>query len=275
MKKLIPTIAVSVLLTAFSNLANASLIVTQTNDAEALANILVNGSNVTTANQTATGASSAFGTFTGGVSAGIGIESGIIISTGSVSDAAGPNSVDQVSTINGSAGTALLPGSTRDAAILTFDFITTTGSFFFNYVFASDEYNEFVGSSFNDVFGFIFDNVNIAKVPGTSDDVSISTVNLITNSQFFNNNDENLNPSPFNIAYDGFTDVFQASFTGLDAGTYTMSLAIADVGDSSFDSAVFIEAGSFTDSVDVSAPPTLAILGLSLLVWAARRTSKK
>ncbi len=54
----------------------------------------------------------------------------------------------------------------------------------------------------------------------------------------------------FDIEDDSFTDVFQASFLGLSAGTHSIPLKIADTNNASLNSTVFIEAGSFTDNVD-------------------------
>lgn len=58
---------------------------------------------------------------------------------------------------------ALIPGyTTNDATILSFDFQSNGDAAYFNYIFGSDEYNEYVGSTFNDVFGFFFNGVNVA-----------------------------------------------------------------------------------------------------------------
>ena len=58
-------------------------------------------------------------------------------------------------------------------------------SLVFNYVFASEEYLEFVGAGVNDAFAFILTGVtvpypstNIALIPGTSTPVSIDDVNV-------------------------------------------------------------------------------------------------
>ncbi len=269
----------------YLNTAHAGLVVTQNNDANQLVNNIL-GSGISTSNITNTGASGAFGTFTGGTSAGIGIESGIMLSSGNVVDAIGPNNLDGTTTNHGTAGdsdlTQIAGNTTYDAAILTFDFISDGGDIFFNYVFASEEYNEYVNGNVNDSFAFFLDGSNIALIPGTNTPVSINTVNggnpfgsNASNSQFFNNNDLQDGGPFFDIEYDGFTDVFQASFIGLSAGAHSISLKIADAGDSVLDSTVFIEAGSFSDTpTTIPEPTSIAIFALGLLGLSARRAKK-
>jgi hypothetical protein len=121
-----------------------------------------------------TGSSNAGGRFTGGGGAtqGVGFDRGLILSTGSVGGAIGPNdrtnmSVDPLGTF-GDADLAALAGTTAantvDAAILEFDFIPEchvgeTCHVTFEYVFGSDEYNEYANREFNDVFGFFLRDV--------------------------------------------------------------------------------------------------------------------
>jgi hypothetical protein len=270
--------------TCFINSAHAGLVVTQNSDANSLVNNIL-GAGISASGLSLTGDQSAFGTFTGGASAGIGIESGIMLSTGKVIDAVGPNSSDSTSTNHGTAGdadlTAIAGFNTFDAATLTFDFTSDGGDIFFDYVFASEEYNEFVNATVNDSFAFFLDGSNIALIPGTNTPVSINTVNggnpfgsNATNSQYFNNNDLTDGGPFFDIAYDGFTNVFQASFLGLSAGSHTISLKIADAGDSIYDSTVFIQAGSFTDVNPIPEPSTLAMFTLALFGLRIRQAKK-
>ena len=266
--------------------AHAALAVNASSDCNALAGLLLSGgSGVSITGCSLQGVTGQQGSFTGGLSAGIGIDTGVILTSGSVNNAPGPNSQDGA-TSNVNSGTdanlqSLIPQTVFDANVLNISFTTSTGSLFFNYVFASEEYNEFVNSSFNDVFGFFVDGSNIALIPGTSTPVSINNVNCGTdgltstaNCALFNNNDPSNGGPFFNIQYDGFTDVFSAAATGLNAGqTYTIKLAVGDAGDSSLDSAVFLQGGSFSgvNPNPVPEPGTLALLGLGLAGAAAAR----
>ncbi|MBE0536993.1 MAG: choice-of-anchor L domain-containing protein [Phycisphaerae bacterium] len=216
-----------------------------------------------------TGAAIASGSFTGGIAAGIGIEAGIVLTTGDASTAPGPNGSDFATTVNNYPGDVDLDaivggglfGGTNDAAVLEFDFETRGGSLFFNYVFASEEYNEFANSPFNDVFAFFLDGVNIALIPGTRTPVEINTINggnplgvNPNNPELYNNNDLSDGGPFFNIEYDGFTVVLTARAPNVGPGIHHIKLAIADVGDFALDSAVFIQAGSFSDTASFSPP---------------------
>ncbi len=254
---------------AISSQSAQAFTITPTNDSNTLVNtILGSGINVVPGSINLLSANGASGTFTNGLASGIGIDSGIILTTGSALNALGPNISSSSSLDNSTPGdadlSALISASTYDAVVLEFDFESTGGDIFFNYVFASEEYNEYVNTVFNDVFAFFLDGVNIALIPGTTTPVSINNVNGGTNSQFFNNNDINDGGPFFDIEYDGFTTVFTAKALGLSAGTHKMKLAIADGGDGLFDSAVFIQASSFSDTNPdpVSTPEPASLLGL-------------
>lgn len=210
-----------------------------------------------------TGAAAALGTFTGGFGA-IGLSSGVILSSGAVVNVNPPNDSDVAGTENNLAGDpdlqSLIPGFvTNDAAVLEFDFTVTdpnATTVKFDYVFASEEYNEFVYQGFNDVFGFFmsgpnFPKANLALVPNTTTPVSIDNVNG-GNPQFpdiparnpdqFVNNEGGL----IGTQADGFTKVFSISANITPNVTYHLKLAVADAGDAVLDSFVMIKAGSFS-----------------------------
>lgn len=262
----------------------AQLAVTASSNATNLADSIM-GSGVTLLSATYSGARvDASGTFTGGASGsvGLGIGSGLVLTTGTATGAIGPNSVR-----NFSGGGATDSGSTS----LTINFnLAQAGDLFFNYVFASEEYNEYVGSQFNDTFKFLLDGPtnNIALIPSTLTPVSINNVNSTTNSAYYKNNRTGEvigGPAtggvtgPYNIQYDGFTTVLQAKALGLSAGAHTIQLIVQDVGDTTYDSAVFIQEGSFsTTETPVSTVPdaqsTFVALGAALVGLALVRRRK-
>ncbi|WP_440879195.1 choice-of-anchor L domain-containing protein [Vibrio natriegens] len=225
------------------------------------------GSGITVSNVIYTGSPVARGFFSGG-SASIGIDTGLMLSSGNIANAVGPNTADGTSTNLGLPGDidldTLIPGySTLDATTLQFDFVVEPvpgGSLepiivAFRYVFASEEYNEYVNSVYNDVFGFFINGTNIALIPGTTTPVAINTVNSgnpynpsSTNQAkiYYVNNDLDDGGGAYNTEMDGFTTVLTAEVEVVPGEQNTIKLAIADAGDRDLDSNVFIETGSFT-----------------------------
>ncbi len=206
-------------------------------------------------NVTFQGGANSIGYFSNGTP-GLDFAEGVIMSTGSVFDAPGPNSMGSTSTINNSGSDpqlqSLMPGYTiNDATVLQFDFVPASNVLEFQYVFGSEEYPEFVNLGFNDVFAFFlsgpnpgggnYNNVNIALIPSTSIPVTIDNVNISTNSQYYHDN-----TSGTQLEYDGYTVTLTATASVVQCATYHIKLAVGDCGDSSYDSAVFLKAGSFT-----------------------------
>src|SRR5690606_32636254 len=164
----------------------------------------------------------------------------------------------------------LVNQTSQDACILEFDFIPAGDTVKFDYVFGSDEYNTFACSGYNDIFAFfisgpgIVGKKNIALIPGTNIPVAINTIN--------NGSAYSATPSnpchiatggvpPFSslfidnaavggttVTYNGFTTVLQAVTEVVPCDTFHLKLAIADVGDMSYDSGVFLKAGSLNSN---------------------------
>lgn len=263
---------------AAATLPSFGIVVTPSGNATTLANSLLGPGITLVGTPTLTGgnllgSASSAGTFTNGLTTGIGIDSGVLLTTGQANLVTNSNTADNTTGAFGGGGDLdlnLLAGAgTGDATVLTFDFTTTTGDLFFQFAFASDEYNEYANTEYNDVFGFFVDGTNIALLPSSTTPITINNVNATDNSAYFNSNDPSDGPPPFAFSYDGFTDVFTVSALGLGAGTHTIKLAIADVGDLNYDSGVFIKAGSFSPTEPPGVPDASASLVLLALGCAS------
>jgi hypothetical protein len=236
-----------------------ALTITPTDDAVTLATAILGTDTTPIEALTYRGASGAAGTFRDGLTAGIGVDEGIVLTTGTAANALGPNRADNTTTEHygvGDADLTMLSGMpTFDAAIFEFTFVTEGAPLLLRYVFASEEYNEFVHLPFHDVFGLFLDGRNIALAPGSTNPVTINTINART-PEFFHDNTGRDGPM-VDLAYDGLTTVLTTVAMDLSAGEHTMKLAIADVGDFALDSAVFIQAGTLSPGAS-SLPPTAA-----------------
>lgn len=205
-------------------------------------------------------------------------ETGLVMTTGNCSVAAGPNtssssssqvgvqSYTDVQIQNAGLATASIGG----CASLDFDFLAYADTFAFGYVFGSEEYPEFVCATYNDVFAFFLtgpDPVtglsttrNVAVIPNTVSaanpngiPVSINTINIGATSSsttgtcydgtyqqyYVANNSTN------GVQYDGMTVALFAEGKIMACETYHMHLGICNIGDDLFDSGVFLEEKSF------------------------------
>lgn len=267
-----------------AGVANAQLVVDNTsfNPTQLVQNVLV-GQGVTVSNVTfngvaATTISQQVGSFTAPNTT-LPIQDGLILGTGDVTVAEGPNTSGSSTLGTGGGGTdpdlnAISTVTIYDQAILEFDFVPNGDTITFNYSFASEEYDEFVCSGFNDIFGFFISGPgfagpytngaeNIALIPGTTTPVAINTVNLgVAGSSGTASNCSAIDPNwtSYNVyynsnsgndtEYDGYTVSLQAVAEVQCGQTYHIKLAIADGGDGSYDSGVFLESGSFTSESD-------------------------
>ena len=175
--------------------------------------------------------------------ASIGLTRGVVMSSGDVHDVIGPNGASNTTTNLGQPGDSVLDGvlpsgqQTHDAASLTVEFTPTNAQLAINYVFASEEYEEYVGTQFNDVFAFYVNGVNCALTPGTVAPITVNTVNQGNNALFYVPN----SPPTYDTEFDGFTVVLTCR-AAVNPGTKnTLRLVIADASDSILDSGVFLQ----------------------------------
>jgi gliding motility-associated-like protein len=226
--------------------------------AQLVQSVLV-GSGVSVSNITYSGVAGSIGKFTGGAGSNLGLNSGIVISTGLVNGttAIGSAASNQASTDNGTGSDpqlqSLVSATVQDASVLQFDFRPISDTIRFRYVFGSEEYPEFVGMGYNDVFGFFvtgpnpsggnYTNYNIARIPGTTVPVTIDNVNSGSYSQYYVNNG-----SGMTVVFDGFTTVLTAWCRVTPCQNYHIKIAIGDAGDGVYDSGVFLEENSFSST---------------------------
>lgn len=136
---------------------------------------------------------------------------------------------------------------TYDGCVLEFDCVPVGDTLLFNYCFGSEEYPEYVGSSFNDIFAILISGpgisgtINAATLPGGIP-VSINNVNAATNASYFYDNEF---PAGQYVSMDGFTTNLTAFAEVIPGSTYHFKVAIADASDGVLDSGVFLEAFSF------------------------------
>ena len=207
---------------------------------------------------------------------------GIFLSTSSSTDTPGPY-------ISGQSGggsknwggdadlDAALGIKSINASVIEFDFVPLTDYVSFNYLFASNEYQSYFPCEFSDGFAFLIKETgtttpykNLAVLPGTTTPVSSKIVHPLINPITTNNgmkpgcpainenyfNGYNTFSSPINYA--GQTKVLTAE-TKVTAGkTYHIKLVVADDKEEVYDSAVFIEAGSFKAKIDLGPDRLLA-----------------
>ncbi len=288
----------AVLLMLGSSSAAHAIVLSPTTNANTLVNSILGAGVSVVGAPTFTGIANQAAEFTDGGDP-VGFSQGIVLMSGNVNDIPGPNpnGAEETEGDGFSGGPAapsmdlLQPGDTDldivvgattfDAAVLEFTFQFGDGSvggdLTFNYVFASEEYIDFVGSIFNDAFALFVDGANIATLPAPCNGpVTINNVNGSTNSACYRNNVANTNGFAnlgLDTAFDGLTIVITASALGLAPGPHTMKFAVADTSDGILAAAVFIEAGTFSSgpltdvpgpAAYVPEPASLALFGTGL-----------
>ncbi len=280
------------LIVAFISTASAQLIVNYNTFVEFELLELLVGEGIQANSLNYTGVTSQRGFFNASFT-NLGIDTGAMITTGNIFAAVGPNDLtnatmpqdsgcgtpDAPPSAQGPGGLCrpgdadlndILSGTTvtYDAAVFEFNFIPEFNTLLLDYIFASEEYPEYVCSDFNDVFAFLlsgpkpnggnYNKQNVATIPGTNLPVAINTINSgmppptgpifgctgDAGSLAFSNLYVN-NFGGVSIQYDGFTVPLRMTVPVIPGETYTIKIAIADAGDGILDSAVFLKEGSF------------------------------
>ena len=240
--------------------ASVYLTINQASNVQQVVSSILPGNGISISNIIFTGDSNAIGSFNASCST-LGLDSGLVLASGYVTTAIGPNNSSSAGSdlqLDGDTTLTMLAGSpTFDAAILEFDMIPQYDTILFRYVFGSEEYPEYV-DQFNDVFAFFITGPkpgggnyvasNIALVPGV-DNIPVS-INTINNGQ--SNSGPCMNCGYYITNYgnelqlDAYTSVLTASFIAIPGATYHLRIAIADALDHVYDSDVFLEKGSFS-----------------------------
>ncbi|MCX8523713.1 choice-of-anchor L domain-containing protein [Chryseobacterium formosus] len=197
-------------------------------------------------------------------------EEGIILTTGWARKAGNANEPITLSDGNGGGSDADLIAAIgvttqiSNAAILEFDFVPTSSQMKFRYIFASEEYE---GSypcpplQYDDAFALLLKPntpgstyTNLAILPGGAGPVSVPNILPASfscgpiNAQYFGS----LSPNATN--YNGTTAPLTAEATVIPGQSYHIKMVVADARDSSYGSAVFLEAGSFDIGVNLLDP---------------------
>jgi gliding motility-associated-like protein len=172
--------------------------------------------------------------------------------------------------------TALGSSVSTQATVLEFDFVSLTNAISFNYIFASNEYQTYYPCEFSDGFAFLIKEAgsndeykNLAVIPNTTTPVSSTTVHPkiepiiikgetheceASNENYFNGYNTAVSP----VNYAGQTIVMNAQTEVIPNKKYHLKLVIADDVTRQYNSAVFIEAGSFLSKVSFGENRTIA-----------------
>jgi PKD repeat protein len=270
MKTVLYTLTFLFTLLSWSGLrAQSALFIDTTYTVEQMLMDFFDGADVTISNVTFMGDPLQVAYFEG-ANTDLGVNAGLVLSTGNVLHIAAPATASgSTSTYFMGPGYLLLSdlaggGPSFDAAVIEFDVtLNENGMYSFQYVFGSEEYPEFVNSTFNDVFGFFVEGISpvsdleqIALVPGDNIPVAINNVNDQMNSQYYVDNQSNQDP---HVMFDGLTTPLLANFNGSNGNTYRVRIGVADIADGVFDSGVFIGIESLNGDSLLTPPAVFAL----------------
>jgi len=239
-------LAFMLFLALFSGIGQANTIevenLTDSLNAGNLVNILLGeNSSVVVSNITVTGTNLAIGKFTNGGT--LGFDTGVVMTTGNLSHVSYDMSffADTNNTLPGDSDLDVLVNNiTYDAVVLEFDFIPEKGSISFNYRLSSEE--DFL-DVYDDAFGLFVNGANVALLPNG---YNVSVTNIGHGPYY--------EASPLNTCFNGSSIILTASAEVMPNTLNHMKFAIADARDGIWDSAVFIEGGSFVSNTLPNAP---------------------
>lgn len=207
--------------------------------------------------------SSSYGLFQQGDQTNLGLDEGLLLTTGSAAEVANPASffannnlglggdpdLNELNDIFGQGG------NTSDACFVELDVVAKTDRVSFEYVFGSDEYKEDFSQFSDDLIGILIAGPGITGLPGLNFQenlaelptvpgtlISIQSVNASNNWEYYRNN-----LFGQSIAYNGLTAGFMGSQKTLLAErmvtpceTYQVKIAIGDT-DAFDDSGLFVK----------------------------------
>ncbi|WP_293572947.1 choice-of-anchor L domain-containing protein [Phaeobacter sp.] len=210
------------------------------------------GNGITILDASYTGATVASGIYSNGNALAPGVtpaDTGVILSTGSarsITNSSGDVNVRaNTTTVNNTAGdaelTAIAGQNTFDAAIFEAEFVPQGSTLTMQFIFASEEYLEYVSSGFNDSVGVWVNGVQAEMTIG-SGDISIDNINPDSNENLYIDNDRS--DDNFNTEMDGFTVTLTLTAPVNPNESNSIKIGIADGGDRSFDSNLLIAGDS-------------------------------
>jgi hypothetical protein len=275
-------LAATVVLIALSLAVQPALGITVagSTDANTLKNALFagGGAGINMATATATlsaltvGGAVSSGTYTN-ISGTYGIGSGVILSTGNVLDYAdGPNTVPNRSTNYGASATPsqtaiLLPitgGNTPyDVTQLdiSFDMLPGYDTVYFNTVFGSEEYPEYVGTQFVDGFGLLVNGTNIAFVGGLPVNINNGMFVAAPGTELDGILDHAVGP---------FGQYVQTFNSPVNPTGNVLTFIICDASDNIYDSTIYISQLGGTTPEPVPEPLTLTGIALAVGMVATK-----
>ncbi|MDN3677875.1 choice-of-anchor L domain-containing protein [Flavobacterium paronense] len=275
MKKLL--LLTSIMLTTFGFSQPLSVSTTSYTVPQLVNNVLinspcVNANNITWSTGTNFGSSNGIGFFQN-TNPNFPMQSGVVLSTGNVLNASGPNTslLNDGSTawtgdtsLEATLAAAGITMVSKNASVLEFDFTPISPNFSFDFIFASEEYGNFQ-CLYSDAFAFLLTNMttgvttNLAVLPNTSTPISVVTIRDFqynsscpsVNAQYFGSFNGGSGAANSATNFNGQTKVLTAASSLTPGVPYHIKLVIADRSDPQSDSAIFLSSDSFNIGQDV------------------------